>query len=107
MRIAVWQQVDASHLGSMAMLQSDRYRADFCWALGRAHLAADERFPDAKLRAQHGKTQMVGIPVRLSETPGSVRSAAPEFGQHTEEVLIDLLGYDWDRLTELRKQEVI
>ncbi len=81
MRIAVWQQVDASHLGSMAMLQSDRYRADFCWALGRAHLAADERFPDAKLRAQHGKTQMVGIPVRLSETPGSVRAAAPGFGR--------------------------
>ena len=50
---------------------------------------------------------MVGIPVRLSETPGSVRTAAPEFGQHTEEVLIDVLGYDWDRLTELRKQEVI
>src|SRR5262249_42890740 len=36
-----------------------------------------------------GKTQVVGLPVRLSETPGSIRMPAPEFGQHTEEILTD------------------
>ncbi len=56
---------------------------------------------------QYGKTQVLGMPVRLSETPGKVRTPAPEFGQHTEEILLELLGYDWDRITELRKQEVI
>lgn len=56
---------------------------------------------------QYGPTGMVGIPVGLSETPGSVRSAAPELGQHTEEVLIDILGWDWDRISELRDKEVI
>ncbi len=56
---------------------------------------------------QHGSTSVVGIPVGLSETPGSVRTAAPELGQHTEEVLLDVLGWDWDRISELRDKEVI
>ncbi len=56
---------------------------------------------------QHGTVQMLGLPVRLSATPGSVRAPAPEFGQHTEEVLLDMLGYDWDRIAELREKQVI
>ncbi len=56
---------------------------------------------------QYGGVQMLGMPVRLAETPGLVRTAAPEFGQHTEEVLIDLLGYSWDELGALREREVI
>jgi crotonobetainyl-CoA:carnitine CoA-transferase CaiB-like acyl-CoA transferase len=56
---------------------------------------------------QFGKTRVVGIPVRLRETPGRVRSPAPEFGQHTEEVLTDLLGYSWEQLAALKDQGVI
>jgi crotonobetainyl-CoA:carnitine CoA-transferase CaiB-like acyl-CoA transferase len=44
--------------------------------------------------------------VRLSETPGSVRLPAPEHGQHTEEILLEL-GYDWDRIAALREAGVI
>ena len=55
---------------------------------------------------QYGTIQMLGMPVRLSETPGSIREPAPEFGQHTEEILLDL-GYDWDAINDLRKREVI
>ena len=55
----------------------------------------------------HGKTQYVGVPVRLSETPGQVRSAAPEHGQHTELVLTELLDYSWDDVSRLRDQGVI
>jgi crotonobetainyl-CoA:carnitine CoA-transferase CaiB-like acyl-CoA transferase len=54
-----------------------------------------------------GPTQVVGIPVRLSDTPGSIRLPAPEFGQHTEEILTDLLGYSWDDIASLREDEVI
>jgi crotonobetainyl-CoA:carnitine CoA-transferase CaiB-like acyl-CoA transferase len=54
-----------------------------------------------------GPTKVAGLPVRLSETPGSLRLPAPEFGQHTEEVLIDLLGYDWDEIARLKDAEVI
>jgi crotonobetainyl-CoA:carnitine CoA-transferase CaiB-like acyl-CoA transferase len=56
---------------------------------------------------QHGPTEMVGIPIQLSETPGSVRMPAPELGQHSEEVLLEVLGYDWERIADLRKREVI
>ena len=56
---------------------------------------------------QHGPLEMVGLPVALSETPGSIRRVAPELGAHTEEVLMDVLGWDWDRIGELRDKKVI
>jgi len=56
---------------------------------------------------QYGKTKAVGIPVELTKTPGSVRTAAPELGQNTEEILTDLLGYDWEKISALREQKVI
>ena len=55
----------------------------------------------------HGPTRMVGVPVGLSETPGSVREPAPELGQHTEEILLNVLGWDWERISALREAEVI
>ena len=52
-------------------------------------------------------TQVLGMPVRLGETPGQVRLPAPEFGEHTEEILTGLLDYSWDQIGVLRKGEVI
>jgi crotonobetainyl-CoA:carnitine CoA-transferase CaiB-like acyl-CoA transferase len=52
------------------------------------------------------KIKMVGIPVQLSRTPGSIRLPAPDFGQHTEEVLLEA-GYNWDEIGKLKEQEVI
>jgi crotonobetainyl-CoA:carnitine CoA-transferase CaiB-like acyl-CoA transferase len=211
-RFGVGQEVDASHLGSMTMLQGlsvsarlmmgfaiprmprkyqanplwnhyrckddrwiclgmlqpDRYWADFCRALGRPELGTDERFAELRARASNcaaaieildeifatkpraewmeilraggdfifcqvnsvdelpddpqvkandyvvdfdhprfGATKVVGMPVRFSKTPGSIRTAAPEFGQHTEEILVDLLGYSWEDVSKLRDEEVI
>ena len=54
-----------------------------------------------------GTTRVVGIPIRLSETPGEIRLPAPEFGQHTEEILTELLGYSWDDVGHLKDDEVI
>jgi crotonobetainyl-CoA:carnitine CoA-transferase CaiB-like acyl-CoA transferase len=54
-----------------------------------------------------GPTRVVGMPVRLSETPGALRLPAPEFGQHTEEVLTGVLGYTWDEIGQLREAGVI
>jgi len=34
-----------------------------------------------------GRTRALGLPVKLSATPGGVRRPAPTFGQHTREVL--------------------
>jgi crotonobetainyl-CoA:carnitine CoA-transferase CaiB-like acyl-CoA transferase len=49
-----------------------------------------------------GKVRMVGAPVRLSETPGSVRTPAPMLGEHTDEVLRQLLGLDAKEVAALR-----
>jgi crotonobetainyl-CoA:carnitine CoA-transferase CaiB-like acyl-CoA transferase len=154
---------------ALAMLQADRYWADFARLIGCPELVTDPRFKDLNARAanaaecvaifdaafaskpraewlrilkddpgdyiytivnsvndlpedpqvkandyivtldhpQHGPTKMVGVPVQLSETPGSVRTPAPELGQHTEEILMDVLGFDWDRISALREKGVI
>ena len=39
--------------------------------------------------------------------PGQIRLPAPEFGQHTEEILTELLGYSWDDVARLKDAEVI
>jgi formyl-CoA transferase/CoA:oxalate CoA-transferase len=40
-----------------------------------------------------GPTRVIGSPVKLSDTPASVRTPPPTLGQHTETVLTEL-GYD-------------
>lgn len=54
-----------------------------------------------------GKLKEIGIPVKLSKTPGSIREPAPQLGQHTEEVLVDILGYSWEEIERLRDKEVL
>ena len=39
--------------------------------------------------------------MRFSATPASVSAAAPELGQHTEEVLLEA-GFSWEDIAELR-----
>ena len=53
-----------------------------------------------------GRMPVVGAPWRFSETPAEIAPAAPELGQHTEELLLDL-GYSWEQITELREQGVL
>ena len=54
-----------------------------------------------------GPVTVVGIPIELSETPGEVNPEGPEFGQHTEEVLMELGGYTWDEINALREKKAI
>jgi len=56
---------------------------------------------------EFGKVKMLGIPVRFSKTPGRITNWAPEFGQHTEEVLTEILGYSWDDIINLKDEEII
>jgi crotonobetainyl-CoA:carnitine CoA-transferase CaiB-like acyl-CoA transferase len=44
-----------------------------------------------------------GLPIGLSKTPGSVRSLGPELGQHTEEILVETLGYSWEEIGALKE----
>jgi len=53
----------------------------------------------------YGPLQMVAAGVNLSATPATIRTPAPEFGQHTEEVLLEA-GYSWEEIEGLRNAGV-
>ncbi|MFT3800540.1 MAG: CoA transferase [Burkholderiaceae bacterium] len=50
-----------------------------------------------------GPVKIVGVPMRLSKTPGSVRTPSPKLGEHTEQVLNEMLGLSAAQIDELRK----
>ncbi|MDP6782962.1 MAG: CoA transferase, partial [Dehalococcoidia bacterium] len=54
-----------------------------------------------------GDIKMINVPVTYSKTPGGIQTAAPECGQHTEEVLTEICGYSWDEVAGLRESQVI
>jgi crotonobetainyl-CoA:carnitine CoA-transferase CaiB-like acyl-CoA transferase len=53
-----------------------------------------------------GRIHTAGLPVQMSGTPPDSVGYAPELGQHTEEVLLEL-GYSWEEMERLRRDEVI
>jgi len=54
----------------------------------------------------YGRIEGLASPVKLSRTPAAVRMPAPEFGQHTEEVLLEH-GYTWEDIERLKREQVI
>lgn len=54
-----------------------------------------------------GPVEMVSVPVRLSETPGAIRRPAPTLGQHSGEVLRELLDLSPDTIAGLIEQGVV
>ena len=53
-----------------------------------------------------GPIQLADHPLRYSETPHSIRTVAPELGQHTEEILLEM-GFDWEGISGLQEKGVI
>jgi len=54
-----------------------------------------------------GRIKLVGIPVEYSETPGSIRLPPPLLGQHTDEILSELMGYTEKEIEILREEGTI
>jgi crotonobetainyl-CoA:carnitine CoA-transferase CaiB-like acyl-CoA transferase len=77
----------------------------------------EEVFSDPQLsaremvaRVEHptvGALRLLGIPIKLSDTPGAVRTAPPTLGQHTVSVLEEDLGLSPAEIDLLRKQRAI
>jgi formyl-CoA transferase len=76
----------------------------------------DQVFADAQVRhlemtapVQHpilGQFDVVNQAIKLSRTPSSVRSATPEKGEHTDEILAEL-GYEAEVIRELHKTSIV
>ena len=54
-----------------------------------------------------GEIPLVANPIRLSDTPVEYRMAPPLLGQHTREVLRDVLGLDEQRILDLSGRKVV
>ena len=62
---------------------------------------------DMKIAMKHSATgdadvDMVGSPIKMSETGVSYRHAPPTLGQHTDEVLEEVLGMSTDEIAKLK-----
>jgi len=53
-----------------------------------------------------GEMKLVTTPTKFHQNPASIRTLAPEVGQHTEEILLEL-GNSWDDIARLKEQGVI
>lgn len=54
-----------------------------------------------------GRIKLTGFPYKLSRTPASTRLTPPGLGEHNQEILQDLLGYDQEKIKTLQEQGVI
>jgi crotonobetainyl-CoA:carnitine CoA-transferase CaiB-like acyl-CoA transferase len=54
----------------------------------------------------HGRIELVSNPVKLSQSPETISMPAPEFSQHTEEVLLEY-GYTWEDIEKFKQQRII
>ena len=70
------------------------------------HVLARDMFVEVE-HTKLGKIKVVNFPVKMTESPGEVVSAAPLLGQHNHEILTEVLGYSEEKIEELRKAGVI
>ncbi len=69
---------------------------DVCEMFEDPHAQARDMIPTVE-HARLGPVRTLGLPIKLSATPGKVATGAPLFGQHTEDVLKEY-GFDTDEI---------
>jgi benzylsuccinate CoA-transferase BbsF subunit len=100
--------VDAE--AAMALLQRAGVAAGV--ALNGADLSIDPQLAERDFFAHvnlpdGGSTRVTGVPMRLSATPGSVRTVAPEVGEDNDYILGELLGLSRAQREELIAEGVV
>ncbi len=54
-----------------------------------------------------GAVKVMGVPIKLSDTPGAVRTAPPALGQHTDRILSEVAGFSAAEIASLRASRAI
>lgn len=54
-----------------------------------------------------GALKMPGIPIKLSGTPGEIKTASPLLGEHSEEILKEMMGLTDEEIEKLKAEKVI
>ena len=96
--LAEWRATLADVEGVWAPMQSARELRDDPQALANGYLPEVDRGDGTRFT-------LVASPVQFDETPPTLRPA-PDLGQHTEEVLLEL-GLTWDDLAALKEAGAI
>lgn len=74
-------------------------------ALGNPQVAAREMVAELT-HPEYGPFRYLGIPIKMSDTPGRLASAPPRFGEHNRVVLREL-GYADDEIDDFRQRQVL
>ena len=74
--------------------------------IGDPQAAVREMFPEID-HPTAGRFTVTGPPIKFSDTPGRITTAAPLLGQHTRQALTHLLGLDASQVDELESRGVI
>ncbi len=98
---------------SLAEWDEELADLEICWGKAQtfSEVLADPLFREREmileLAGKTGEDQMtIGVPVKLSDTPGSVRTAAVDFGESTSAILAEL-GYSEKEIKQFAEAEVI
>jgi crotonobetainyl-CoA:carnitine CoA-transferase CaiB-like acyl-CoA transferase len=73
--------------------------------LGDPHIRAREMVRELT-HPEYGPIPQLGLPIKLSDTPGAVEGAPPLFGEHNEEIL-RMLGYSEEQIGEYNRMGVV
>ena len=75
-------------------------------ALDDPHVKAMNFFQDLEYPGIPGKSPVMGLPVKLSNSENIIDKRPPILGEHTEEILIDL-GFTNDEINEFKEKRII
>jgi crotonobetainyl-CoA:carnitine CoA-transferase CaiB-like acyl-CoA transferase len=97
---AHWRQVFNERQMSADVIEDYRYPA-------ADEMARDNRYILDLEDPSLGRLPMLGFPIFMAGTPAALERTAPALGQHTAQVMHELLGYPPARYTELMRAGVV